>query len=90
MSDISKESPAKASKPKSSVNWPVWAAAGILVVFVVGVWVNNLPGVARDRQCGSDCRCREEVTLKLEALRGPAGCRHQRPERLSAAFNRAH
>jgi len=23
------------------VNWPVWAAAGILVVFVAGVWVNN-------------------------------------------------
>ena len=41
MSDISKVSPAKATKPKSSVNWPVWAAAGILVVFVVGVWVNN-------------------------------------------------
>jgi hypothetical protein len=41
MSDVSKASPAKAAKPKSPVNWPVWAAAGILIVFVVGVWVNN-------------------------------------------------
>jgi sensor domain CHASE-containing protein len=41
MSDISKASPAKATKAKSSVNWPVWIAAGLLVVFVVGVWVNN-------------------------------------------------
>jgi|KBSMisStaDraftv2_1062788.scaffolds.fasta_scaffold427417_2 hypothetical protein len=41
MSDISKAPPAKSAKRKSSVNWPVWAAAGILVVFVAGVWVNN-------------------------------------------------
>jgi hypothetical protein len=39
MSDIAK-APAKA-KPKSSVNWPVWIAAALLVTFVVGVWVNN-------------------------------------------------
>ena len=41
MSDISKASPAKATKPKSSVNWPVWIAAGLCIAFVVGVWVNN-------------------------------------------------
>lgn len=40
MSDVSK-TPAKTTKPKSSVNWPVWAAAGICIVFIVGVWVNN-------------------------------------------------
>ena len=39
MSDITKASPAKATK--SSVNWPVWIAAGLCVAFVVGVWVNN-------------------------------------------------
>jgi hypothetical protein len=41
MSDTSKASPAKASKTKSSVNWPVWIAAGLCIAFVVGVWVNN-------------------------------------------------
>ena len=40
MSDIAKAPPAKA-KPKSSVNWPVWGAAAICIVFIVGVWVNN-------------------------------------------------
>jgi hypothetical protein len=40
MSDIAKTAPAKAKK-KSSVNWPVWGAAVVLIVFVVGVWVNN-------------------------------------------------
>ena len=40
MSDLAKAPPAKA-KPKSSVNWPVWGAAVVLIVFVVGVWVNN-------------------------------------------------
>ena len=41
MSDISKAPPAKSAKRKSSVNWPVWAAAALLITFVVGVWVNN-------------------------------------------------
>ena len=41
MSDISKASPAKATKSKSPVNWPMWIACGLLVTFVVGVWVNN-------------------------------------------------
>jgi hypothetical protein len=41
MSDTSKVSPAKTAKPKSSFNWPVWAAAVLCVAFVVGVWVNN-------------------------------------------------
>ena len=40
MSDIAKAAPAKAKK-KSSVNWPVWIAAGLCIAFVVGVWVNN-------------------------------------------------
>jgi hypothetical protein len=31
----------KSSNTKSSINWPVWAAAGLTIVFVVGVWVNN-------------------------------------------------
>src|ERR1700709_2710679 len=31
----------KAAKSKSSINWPVWAAAVVTIVFVVGVWVNN-------------------------------------------------
>jgi hypothetical protein len=29
------------SKAKSSTNWPVLAAAGLCIVFIVGVWVNN-------------------------------------------------
>jgi hypothetical protein len=29
------------SKAKSSKNWPVLAAAGLCIVFIVGVWVNN-------------------------------------------------
>jgi hypothetical protein len=41
MSDISKAAPATAAKPKSSFNWPVWIAAGLLIAFVIGVWVNN-------------------------------------------------
>ena len=40
MSDMSK-TPAKAAKRQSSVNWPVWIAAGLCLAFVVGVWVNN-------------------------------------------------
>jgi len=39
MSDIAKASPAKATK--APVNWPMWIACGLLVTFVVGVWVNN-------------------------------------------------
>ena len=31
----------KAAKSKSSINWPVWAAAALTITFVVGVWVNN-------------------------------------------------
>ena len=41
MSDTSKAVPAKATKTKSPVNWPVWIAAGLCLAFVVGVWVNN-------------------------------------------------
>jgi hypothetical protein len=41
MSDTSKASSAKATKTKSSINWPVWAAAVLCVAFIVGVWVNN-------------------------------------------------
>ena len=41
MSDTTKASPAKATKTKSPVNWPVWIAAGLCVSFVVGVLVNN-------------------------------------------------
>jgi hypothetical protein len=41
MSDTTKAVPAKASKPQSSFNWPVWAAAALCIAFVVGVWVNN-------------------------------------------------
>jgi len=41
MSDISKASPATATKRKAPVNWPMWIACGLLVTFVVGVWVNN-------------------------------------------------
>jgi hypothetical protein len=40
MSDTSKTL-AKTTKPKSSFNWPVWAAAALCIAFVVGVWVNN-------------------------------------------------
>jgi sensor domain CHASE-containing protein len=29
------------SKAKVSKNWPVLAAAGLCIVFIVGVWVNN-------------------------------------------------
>ena len=39
MSDISKASPAKATK--SPINWPIWIVSALLVTFVVGVWVNN-------------------------------------------------
>ena len=41
MSDTTKAVPAKATKTKSPVNWPMWIACGLLVTFVVGVWVNN-------------------------------------------------
>jgi len=41
MSDISKESPAKATKSKAPVNWPIWIASALLITFVIGVWVNN-------------------------------------------------
>jgi sensor domain CHASE-containing protein len=34
-------SEAQKSKAKSSKNWPVLIAAGLCVVFIVGVWVNN-------------------------------------------------
>jgi hypothetical protein len=40
MSDTSK-APAKTTKTKSPINWPVWAASFLCVAFVVGVWVNN-------------------------------------------------
>ena len=40
MSEMTK-APAKATKSKSSFNWPVWAAAALCLAFVVGVWVNN-------------------------------------------------
>jgi len=41
MSDTTKASPAKATKTKSPVNWPVWIASALCIAFVVGVWVNN-------------------------------------------------
>jgi len=41
MSDVTKESPAKATKAKAPVNWPIWIASALLITFVVGVWVNN-------------------------------------------------
>ena len=41
MSDTTKAVPAKATKTKSPVNWPVWGAAALCIAFVVGVWVNN-------------------------------------------------
>ena len=41
MSDVRKVSIDQVAKPKSSVNWPVWIAAGLCIAFVVGVWVNN-------------------------------------------------
>jgi hypothetical protein len=31
----------KSANSKSSINWPVWLAAGLTLVFVIGVWVNN-------------------------------------------------
>jgi hypothetical protein len=31
----------KSASSKSSINWPVWAAGLLTIVFVVGVWVNN-------------------------------------------------
>jgi hypothetical protein len=31
----------KSAKTKSSINWPVWVAAGLTLTFVIGVWVNN-------------------------------------------------
>jgi hypothetical protein len=36
-----KAAKSKSSKAKSSINWPVWAAAALTITFVVGVWVNN-------------------------------------------------
>ena len=41
MSDTTKAVPAKATKTKSPVNWPVWIASALCVAFVIGVWVNN-------------------------------------------------
>ena len=41
MSDTTKAAPAKTTKPKSPVNWPVWIASALCIAFVVGVWVNN-------------------------------------------------
>jgi len=41
MSDIAKESPAKGTKRKAPINWPIWIASVLLITFVVGVWVNN-------------------------------------------------
>jgi hypothetical protein len=41
MSDITKESPAKAAQSKAPINWPIWIASALLITFVVGVWVNN-------------------------------------------------
>ncbi len=41
MSDISKASPAQATKTKDPINWPIWIASVLCVAFIVGVWVNN-------------------------------------------------
>jgi hypothetical protein len=41
MSEISKAPADQSKRAKSSINWPVLIAAGICIVFVVGVWVNN-------------------------------------------------
>jgi hypothetical protein len=41
MSDVRKVSVDQVAKPKSSFNWPVWAAAALCVAYIVGVWVNN-------------------------------------------------
>ena len=40
MSDT-KAAPAKATKSKAPINWPIWIASALLITFVVGVWVNN-------------------------------------------------
>ena len=41
MADMRKASTDQVTRRKSAVNWPVWVAAAICIVFVVGVWVNN-------------------------------------------------
>jgi hypothetical protein len=41
MTEISKAPAEKSKGAKSSINWPVLIAAGVCIMFVVGVWVNN-------------------------------------------------
>ena len=41
MTDTRKAPAGRATKTKSSVNWPVIGAAVLCVAFVLGVWVNN-------------------------------------------------
>jgi hypothetical protein len=41
MAEIQKEPANRATKAKSSINWPPLAAGVLCVAFIVGVWVNN-------------------------------------------------
>ena len=41
MAEANKASAGKATKSKSSMNWPVLVASALCVAFIIFVWVNN-------------------------------------------------